>query len=103
MALYSADISLVGLCMDFSGAILIWMYGLPGELNKSGFKPAVGYPADDSTLKKIAQYGRMASIGLVLLIAGFALQAVATYLGRTSSGALVSPVESQQEMPPRQK
>ncbi|MDO8544568.1 MAG: hypothetical protein Q7S40_29355 [Opitutaceae bacterium] len=80
----SSDISSFGLVLDIVGALLIWKFGLPEEVYRSGRVPAIYNPATPDEEKKIRKYDRLATIGVLALVCGFALQLVGTLWSRFS-------------------
>lgn len=97
--MYSADVSSVGLIADLVGAVLLFKYGLPGELNTSGTKYAVYNECTPEEKAFIARAKWLSKTGLTLLIVGFALQLVGSVAGRASSGALTGPAQSLAQAP----
>jgi len=76
----------IGLVLDIIGAIILFMYGLPSKAKSHGGALILEEnPSDkkfrDAENKKIE---RWANIGLILIIAGFLFQLVATNLKGTS-------------------
>jgi hypothetical protein len=68
-----------GLLLDIGGVVLIFKYGLPASINRSGMI-GLGTPDETGEHKAAARrYDRWARVGLVMLIAGFALQMLASY------------------------
>lgn len=76
------DITSIGLVCDIVGAILIWQFGLPEEIYRSGRVPAIYNPAAPEAERKIKKYDAIARIGVVTLILGFVLQLVGSELPR---------------------
>jgi hypothetical protein len=68
-------------------------------MNTSGFKPAIGYgPTDDEQLE-IKRRILISRIALGLLVAGFALQLLATILSRPNAASSL-PEFHQEKRPP---
>jgi hypothetical protein len=66
--------TVAGLVSDILGVMLLWRYGLPAEISRSG---AIRFVAEqeDSAEKALARrYDRLGRLGLILLILGFVLQ-----------------------------
>lgn len=80
--MHPSDISLIGLFLDIGGAILIWKFGLPEEVYRSGRVPAIYNPATPEETAKIKKYDRLSKLGVIALIFGFALQFVGTAWAR---------------------
>ena len=71
-------ISTVGLSMNLISAIMLWRYGLPKQINRSG---SIGLQVkiDESMKKKAERYDLYSKIAIALMILGFLLQLVAIY------------------------
>lgn len=69
-------LSPLGLIFDIIGAFLIFKYGLPEEISRSGSSYMVNddHSPDEKTLA--AKYDKLSKIGFSLLIAGFILQLI---------------------------
>lgn len=69
----------IGLVLDIIGALLLFRYGLPQEVSRSGYAVLIaeGYPeSEEAERKKARHYDRMGHLGLGLLVFGFVLQLV---------------------------
>lgn len=89
----SADLNSVGLILDLLGAGLIWRFGLPAELSRSGtqYRAIEGTDADE--IAKAKKFDRLSSWGFLSLIVGFALQLASNFLGRSTAAALTTRIE----------
>ena len=76
----STSINSVGLILDVIGVILIWRFGLPPSVDKTGQIHITAAGVDKEEIKKGKNYDRISRIGLMLLILGFGLQIVSNYV-----------------------
>ena len=67
----------IGLCLDIAGVVLLFRYGLPEEISRSG---SVGWLENEPERGRLAakgkHYDRLGGLGLWLLIIGFMFQLV---------------------------
>lgn len=70
----------LGLILDVCGAVLIFKFGLPPDVRRSGASYLMTEQADESEIKKGKRYDRVAYIGAGLLIAGFVSQLLSNLL-----------------------
>ena len=78
-----ADIvSSVGLFLDILGVILVFLFGLPSAVRKTGGTTILwaGGKSEEEAKKEYKLHWLMSHLGLVLLILGFALQLVSDTL-----------------------
>ena len=68
-----------GLALDIGGVILLFFYGLPEEISKTG-AGHLTWGEDKEEAKKWKRYKRRSRWGLVLLVWGFFLQLVSNWL-----------------------
>jgi hypothetical protein len=67
---------LTGLALDIAGVILLFFFGLPPSIDRTG---AVRYAAprkDENEIRKGRIYDSLGRAGLLLILIGFTLQAV---------------------------
>ena len=76
----SAWVNSLGLLLDVVGVILIWKFGLPEDINRSGAGHLLLEGTDESERKRAARYDRLSKIGLTLLVSGFLLQLVSNFM-----------------------
>jgi hypothetical protein len=69
-----------GLVCDIIGALLIWKFGLPAEINRSGTTNLALEQTDESEKKEAARYDARAKCGGCLLAVGFGLQLLSNFL-----------------------
>ena len=74
-------INSAGLALDIAGVILLFIYGLPEDVSKSGGM-VIGYPNHDKEkeVRKWKSYKKKSYLGLVLLVLGFLLQLVSNWI-----------------------
>jgi hypothetical protein len=74
-------ISIFGLTANFVGGILLWKYGIPNQVTRSGgYRLVTGQPIVGMRAK-VRFYDRMSGFGLSLLIVGFVVQLFEVMLG----------------------
>jgi hypothetical protein len=73
-------INLVGLIFDIIGAILIFIYGVPSEISKTGAQYRILEQEDENEKALWKKYNLRSKIGLGLLITGFAFQFLSTWI-----------------------
>jgi hypothetical protein len=84
-ATISNYVSSTGLFFDLVGAGLIWKFGLPAEISRSGAQHRVTEGVDRVEIATARRFDRISSWGFVALIVGFALQLASNFLGRSST------------------
>ena len=77
----SDSISIFGLTANFVGGILLWKYGIPNQVTRSGGYPLVTLQPIVGMQAKVRFYDRMSGFGLTLLIVGFVVQLFEVMLG----------------------
>ena len=77
---WAQAISSVGLLIDIAGAVLIFLYGLPADVRRTGAVFLCLEQDDVSERKKAVKYDHLARFGLGLLILGFLIQLVSNFL-----------------------
>jgi hypothetical protein len=70
----------LGLIFDIAGVIIIWLYGLPPQVDRAGAQHLITEQVDEQEREKAARYDRYSRYGLALLIAGFVFQLVSNWL-----------------------
>lgn len=68
----------VGLFLDIIGAFLIYKYGLPEEVSRTGLISRAVEQEDPEEVEKGKRYDRLSKIGFFLLILGFIFQLVSS-------------------------
>jgi hypothetical protein len=69
----------IGLVCDIIGAVLIWRYGLPEPISRSG-DVLLSLEIDETEKAKAKQFDCIARFGIILLVSGFILQLVSNFL-----------------------
>lgn len=68
-------LSICGLALDIVGVIIIFFFGLAPAISKSG-GVYLTFGVDNEEVRKAKRYDRISKVALVIVIIGFALQAV---------------------------
>ena len=71
-------ISPFGLILDILGAVLIYKYGLPEEVSRTGSIVRVVEEEDETEIIKAKKYDEYSRIGFWLLILGFIFQLISS-------------------------
>ena len=74
-----------GLFLDLLGAVIIWRFGLPAEISRSGAQHLDAEDVDKAEVAKAKRYDRLSWWGFLSLFAGFALQLASNFFGRSST------------------
>jgi hypothetical protein len=69
-----------GLVLDMVGAFVIWLYGLPPQIDPQGHIHIICEQIDESERLRAQRYIRLSRCGLLLLILGFALQLFSNFI-----------------------
>jgi hypothetical protein len=69
-----------GLILDIIGAGLLWKFGLPAEITRSGATFLTTEGRDQSEVARARHYDQASSWGFGLLVVGFALQLGSNFL-----------------------
>ena len=65
---------------DITAAILIWRFGLPEFIDRSGAQHIITGDTDHEEKAKAETYDRWSKIGLILLVTGFLGQLISTWI-----------------------
>jgi hypothetical protein len=84
-ATVSNYISSAGLFLDLMGAALIWKFGLPAEISRTGAQHRITEEIDRAEVATARRFDRISSWGFVALLIGFALQLASNFLGRSTT------------------
>ena len=76
----STLINSFGLLLDIVGVVIIWKYGLPEPLSRTGANHIIAEQSDDAEAAKAARYDRLSMVGLGLLVVGFLLQLLSNFV-----------------------
>lgn len=74
-------LSPIGLIFDVIGAILVYRYGLPEEISRTGAITRVLDQENELETVKAKKYDKYSKCGFYLLILGFLLQFVSAIIG----------------------
>jgi hypothetical protein len=80
MTTLSTSVNSVGLALDILGVLLVWCYGIPAEVSRSGVVYVVTSHPSDSDIAKAKRFDRFATAAIALLVLGFGLQLVSNFL-----------------------
>jgi hypothetical protein len=67
-------LNIIGLSFDIIGVIMLFKYGLPTDLNKSGATYKALEQIDKDAIIKYQKYDRYSKLALVIIIIGFLFQ-----------------------------
>lgn len=70
----------IGLVLDIAGVILLYQYGLPEPLSRTGAKHLILEQSDAAEADKAKRYDCLARVGVSLLILGFGFQLISNFL-----------------------
>jgi hypothetical protein len=76
---YSKVLNSIGLLLDISGAYLLFKFGLPEEIRRSGAIALALEQVDEAEAAKAKCYDRRGKFGLGLLVVGFVLQLLSNF------------------------
>jgi hypothetical protein len=71
---------IIGLFFDIVGVLLIWYFGLPQPIGRSGEIRLVTEQRDSVEAAKAAKFDRLAQFGVALVTIGFVLQLIPHFL-----------------------
>ena len=69
-----------GLVLDIAGAVMIFLFGLPEQLNRQGHHALISEADDEEEKAKAARYDVLGRIGIWLLGTGFVFQLVSNFM-----------------------
>jgi len=69
----------VGLVLDITGVVLLFKFGLPAEISRTGAIHIITEQHDEDEVRKARKYDRLGRFGLGLLVAGFTLQLASNF------------------------
>jgi hypothetical protein len=72
-------VAFVGLTLNCIGTILVWIYGLPANINREGDDVLMMIGKDLAMKKKAKQFVCISNCGMGLILLGFVLQAIAVF------------------------
>ena len=74
-------LSPIGLILDAIGAVIIFKYGLPAEISRTGSISIILEQEDKKEIALAKKYDKYSKYGFCLLILGFILQFVSSITG----------------------
>jgi hypothetical protein len=72
----------VGLVCDIVGAVLIWRFGLPADIDRRGRGWLLLESKDEAEIRKGRTYDRWSMCGFILLVLGFLMQLASNWIPR---------------------
>lgn len=79
---FSNCINSIGLVLDIVGAGLIWKFGLPAEISRTGAIYRVEEGKDEAEKARARFYDRVSWWAFLMLVAGFALQLCSNFIAK---------------------
>jgi hypothetical protein len=76
----SVVVNSAGLFLDIVGVVVVWRFGLPHDVRRSGASYLLLEHTDKAEIAKAKRYDNVAHLGIGLLIVGFGLQLVSNFL-----------------------
>ncbi|PIR39154.1 MAG: hypothetical protein COV35_01145 [Alphaproteobacteria bacterium CG11_big_fil_rev_8_21_14_0_20_39_49] len=70
----------IGLGLDIIGVVLIFFFGIPQKMDRSGDIFIVLGEKSPNEIKKIKKYDFWANTGLILIVSGFVIQIISNFL-----------------------
>jgi hypothetical protein len=70
----------IGLVFDIAGVVLLFKFGLPEEISRTGSSALLIEERDETEVRRARLYDRLGGLGLGLLILGFVVQLVSNLL-----------------------
>ena len=80
LLLNSNNVNSMGLIFDLAGIVLLFIYGLPPEINPGGKSYRITGETDESEARKYKRYKCWSFVALFLLLIGFMLQLISNYI-----------------------
>lgn len=76
----STIVNNLGLLLDIVGVIMVWRFGLPEALSRTGAQYIVTEQTDEIEKAKAMKFDRLSKVGLSLIIGGFMLQLLSNFI-----------------------
>ena len=73
-------INSLGLICDIFGALLIFKYGLPESISRTGAEPIQFVTTSEANKAKARRYNTCSRVGLILLAIGFVFQLASNWI-----------------------
>lgn len=71
---------IIGLALSFTGAIIIFFFGLHPMISESGAIHLITEQVDKGEIKRAKKYRVISRLGLILLVVGFLLQLIERFI-----------------------
>ncbi len=68
-----------GLILDICGVVLLFKYGLPADISRTGATYIITEQRDEAEVERARKYDRLGHLGLALLIGGFVFQLASNF------------------------
>lgn len=68
-----------GLILDISGVVLLFKYGLPPDISRTGATYIITEQRDEAEVERARRYDRLGYLGLAFLIGGFVFQLASNF------------------------
>jgi hypothetical protein len=75
----SNQINSIGLIFDIIGVLILFKFGLPSEVSKTGSISIIAEQTDEDEVRKWKKYNLFSKIGLAFILIGFFLQLYSNY------------------------
>lgn len=75
-------INSAGLVFDIVGATLLWRFGLPAEISRSGSQSIITNVRNHAEIEKAKRFDRISWWGFLSLVMGFVLQFLSNFVAR---------------------
>ena len=70
----------IGLTLNIGGALLIWKFGLPQPITRTGANHLVVSQSDQHEIKRAKKFDRLSLLGVALFALGFLVQLLTTLI-----------------------
>jgi len=69
-----------GLIFDIIGILILWKFGLPKSISRTGAQFIITEETNEEEIAKAVKYDAFAKVGLVFIITGFILQLISNFI-----------------------
>jgi hypothetical protein len=76
----ASQVNSAGLVLDIIGASLLWKFGLPPDVSRTGSILIAAEQIDENEVRKAKFYNRVSFWAFLCLVAGFAFQLVSNFI-----------------------
>lgn len=70
------DLTSIGLCLDILGVILLWKFGLPPRVDRTGAQHYIRPKRDEAEIKKGKLFDQISHFAVGIIVLGFILQLI---------------------------